>query len=46
MLGALAERAGGPPKELAKLRRSLNPTSRYEFGPLRVLPGARAWGAR
>jgi hypothetical protein len=46
MVGALAEHAGATPKDLARLRRSLNPTTRYDFGALRILPRARDWGAR
>lgn len=46
MIGALAETAGAVDHELLKLRRSLNPMTRYDFGPLSVLPAARSWGAR
>lgn len=46
MLGALAERMGGKPKDLDQLRASLNPLSRFDFGLLSVLPNARAWQAK
>ena len=46
MLGAIGEHLGGYEPERARLRRSLNPVSRYEFGSLGALPSARAWGAR
>lgn len=46
MLGALAERAGRKSKELAPLRTSLNPLSRFDFGLLSVLPNAKMWQAK
>ena len=46
MLGALGEELGMPPAVIARLRRSLNPLSRFDFGPLRQLPRASAWQAR
>jgi hypothetical protein len=46
MLGALGEQAGASPRELARLRESLNPLSRFDFGALAVLRGARAWQAK
>ena len=46
MVGALAEAAGADRSELLHLRRTLNPTTRYDFGPLAALPAAREWGAR
>jgi hypothetical protein len=46
MAGALAEDAGASKEELRLLRKKLNPTTRYDFGPLSVLATARAWGAR
>jgi hypothetical protein len=46
MVGALADAAGADESELRELRRALNPTSRFDFGPLAVLPGAKSWGAR
>jgi len=46
MLGALGEELGMPPAVLARLRRSLNPLSRFDFGPLRQLSRASAWQAQ
>jgi hypothetical protein len=46
MLGALGERLGASPKELRRLRASLNPFSRFDFGLLADLPNARAWQAK
>lgn len=46
MLGALGERLGASPKELRRLRASLNPFSRFDFGLLAGLPNARAWQAK
>lgn len=46
MVGALAEAAGAAPVELTHLHKTLNPTTRYDFGPLALLPTARTWGAR
>lgn len=46
MVGALAEVAGARDNELRRLRRTLNPTTKYDFGPLVTLPNARSWGAR
>lgn len=46
MLGALAERLGESRVALDRLRRTLNPLSRFDFGILSVLPNARAWYAR
>ncbi|MFN8159603.1 MAG: DUF6088 family protein [Solirubrobacterales bacterium] len=46
MLGALGEELGGDPKLLRKLRQSLSPLSRYEFGKLRGLAHAQAWQAK
>jgi hypothetical protein len=46
MLGALAEAAGAKPATLARLRGSLNPLSRFDFGPFVGLPSARAWQAK
>lgn len=45
MVGALGEAAGADKRELIQLRKTLNPTTRYHFGPLSVLPNARSWGA-
>ena len=46
MVGALAEHAGAGDEELRRLRKTLNPTTCYDFGPLSVLASARKWGAR
>ncbi len=46
MLGALGEELGMPSPVLARLRRSLNPLSRFNFGPFRELTEAFAWQAR
>jgi hypothetical protein len=46
MVGALAEIAGACDGELRRLRRTLNPTTRFDFGPLATLPNARNWGVR
>lgn len=46
LLGALGEQAGQPETLLGPLRDSLNPFSRFDFGPLRALPSARAWQAK
>ena len=40
MLGALGQQAGMPERELHRLRKTLNPLSRFEFGDLRVLKHA------
>lgn len=46
MLGALGQELRADPKLLARLRKSLNPASRFEFGPLRGLQHARDWQAK
>lgn len=46
MLGALGEVLGMSPTLLGRLRRSLNPLSRYDFGRLASLPTAKAWQAK
>jgi hypothetical protein len=46
MLGALGEELNMPPRQLAQLRTSLNPLSRYEFGRLSSLRHARHWQAK
>lgn len=46
MLGALGERLGKKPNMLYSLQRSLNPLSRFDFGPLSDLPNAGAWQAK
>lgn len=43
MLGALGEDLGGDGRQLARLRESLNPLSRFDFGLLRSLPNAERW---
>lgn len=46
MLGALGQQAGADPPSLDRLRKSLNPLSRFDFGLLRGLEHAREWQAR
>lgn len=46
MLGALGQEADAPKRELGRLRKTLNPLSRFDFGPLHVLKHAREWQAR
>lgn len=46
MLGALAERLGKDERALHRLRASLNPLSRFDFGLLTTLPNAVAWQAK
>jgi hypothetical protein len=46
LLGALGELQGADGKALAKLRRSLNPLTRFDFGAFASLPTATAWQAR
>lgn len=46
MLGALGDALAVAPASLANLRRSLNPLSKFEFGPFASLPTARAWQAK
>lgn len=46
MLGALGQELGADSRQLAKLRKSLNPLSRFDFGPLRELRYARQWQAK
>jgi hypothetical protein len=46
MLGAFGEELGAPPEALARLRESLNPLSRFDFGVLRQLRFAREWQAK
>jgi hypothetical protein len=46
MLGALGEELGAPPQDLKRLRASLNPLSRFDFGTLRDLRFARDWQAK
>jgi hypothetical protein len=46
MLGALGAELGMPDRTLQKLRGSLNPLSRYDFGALRALRYAKEWHAK
>lgn len=46
MLGALGQQLDMPPRLLERLRRSLNPLSRFDFGRLASLPHAREWQAK
>ena len=46
MLGALGELAGADEQHVRKLRKSLNPLSRFDFGALSTLPNARDWQAK
>lgn len=46
MLGALGEKLGRPAGELKRLRDSLNPLSRFDFGIFTALPNAKAWQAK
>lgn len=46
LLGALGEQAGVAENALKPLRDSLNPLTRFDFGPLRALPNSRDWQAR
>lgn len=46
MLGALGQQASAPTPSLRKLRASLNPLSRFDFGPLTALEHARDWQAK
>ena len=46
MLGAIGEQIGQPASALARLRRSLNPLSRFDFGVLSALAHARRWQAK
>ena len=46
MLGALGEQLGTSSKILQRLRASLNPFSRFEFGMLTALPNASDWQAK
>ena len=45
ILGALGETLRKNPSDLRKLRVSLNPISRFDFGMLSVLPAAEHWQA-
>lgn len=46
MLGALGQQIGSDETELRRLRESLNPLSRFDFGALGGLPHARGWQAK
>jgi hypothetical protein len=46
MLGALGTEVGADPAALRRLRKSLNPLSRFDFGIFRELPHAREWQAK
>jgi hypothetical protein len=46
VLGALGESLGQSPAVLRRLRASLNPLSRFDFGAFGALPNAAAWQAR
>lgn len=46
MLGALGELAGATPHDVRRLRDTLNPLSRFDFGRLSELPNARSWQAK
>lgn len=46
ILGAAGQQAGADPKPLSRLRKSLNPLSRFDFGRLRNLRYAREWQAK
>lgn len=46
LLGALAEELGRDPAARTRLRASLNPLSRFEFGPFASLPHAHEWQAK
>ena len=46
MLGAIGQELDKKPAALRRLRESLNPVSRFDFGMLRGLPHARHWQAK
>jgi hypothetical protein len=46
MLGAIGEQIGRPESDLTRLRESLNPLSRFDFGILAALAFARRWQAK
>ena len=46
ILGAMGERLGLTRRTLQRLRASLNPFSRFDFGTLAALPNAGAWQAK
>jgi len=46
IIGAIGEKIGGRKKTLAMLKRSINLTSRYDFGKFAKLPTAKEWGGK
>lgn len=46
ILGALGEQMGSNDRRIGRLRASLNPLSRFDFGLLAGLPNARSWHAK
>ncbi len=46
MLGALGQELGADPNLLRRLRKSLNPSSQFDFGVLRDLKHASEWQAK
>ena len=46
MIGAIGEELGKKPAALKRLRASLNPLSRFDFGILKALPSASRWQAK
>jgi hypothetical protein len=46
ILGAIGEQLGKSPAALRRLRASLNPFSRFDFGQLSALSRARSWQAK
>jgi hypothetical protein len=46
MLGAIGDEIGASSATLRRLRASLNPVSRFDFGVLSGLPSARQWRAK
>jgi len=46
LIGAIGEELGKKPSALKKLRASLNPLSRFDFGMFATLPTAARWQAR
>ena len=46
ILGALGEMMKRDRKTLERLRRSLNPLSKFDFGIFTSMPNAKAWQAK
>lgn len=46
LLGAFAEHLGEKPSEVKRLRASLNPFTRFDFGVFSRLPDAKTWQAK